>query len=36
MSKELLKNLQIKHESQKVAAIQLPWINEATKAGAKT
>jgi hypothetical protein len=33
MSKELLKNLQIKHESQKVAAIQLPWINEATKAG---
>jgi len=35
MSKELLKNLQIKHDSQKVAAIQLPWLNESTKAGAQ-
>jgi hypothetical protein len=35
MSKELLKNLSIKHESQKVAAIQLPWKNESTKAGAQ-
>jgi hypothetical protein len=34
MSKELLKNLPTKHESQKVAAIQLPWRNESIKVGA--
>jgi lysophospholipase L1-like esterase len=28
MSKELLKNLPIKHESQKVSAIQLHWKND--------
>jgi hypothetical protein len=34
MSKELLKNLPIKHEGQKVSAIQLHWKNDSTKADA--
>jgi hypothetical protein len=36
MSKELLKKLPTKHESQKVAAIQLPWRKESIKVGART